>query len=98
MLKGKLDMLLKNMIRSRVIVQNMIASFLYSNIENVKITQSNLHKLEEQFFNISYNEKLKTPQLSDCLLNFDRTKVYWLNWCSKTPVFKHYNDQILRSA
>ena len=65
----------------------------------IKIIQSNLHKLEETiFFNISYNEKLKTPQLSDCLLNFDRTKVYWLNWCSKTPVFKHYNNQILRSA
>ena len=72
---------------------------MYTNIENIKIIQSNLHKLEETiFFNISYNEKLKTPQLSDCLLNFDRTKVYWLNWCSKTPVFTHYNDQILRSA
>ena len=89
----------KNMIRSRVDSPKHDSLFLYTNIENIKIIQSNLHKLEETiFFNISYNEKLKTPQLSDCLLNFDRTKVYWLNWCSKTPVFKHYNDQILRSA
>jgi len=32
------------------------------------------------------------------MLDFDKTKVYWMNWCSKTPVFKYYNDEILRSA
>ena len=47
---------------------------------------------------ISYNEKLNAPSLENSLLTFEKTKVYWLNWCHKTPSFKNYNEQILRSA
>ena len=47
---------------------------------------------------VSYNEKIQTPSLDHTLFEFERTKVYWLNWCHKTPSFEHYNEEILRSA
>ena len=73
--------------------------FLYTNLPQGQLINQEYHNLNETlFFNISYNEKLKMPTLSKCMLDFDKTKVYWMNWCSKTPVFKYYNDEILRSA
>jgi GH15 family glucan-1,4-alpha-glucosidase len=47
---------------------------------------------------VSYNEKIHIPTLEHTCYEFERTKVYWLNWCHKTPSFKHYNEEILRSA
>ena len=32
------------------------------------------------------------------MLDFEKTKIYWMNWCHKTPKFKNYNSEILRSA
>ena len=73
--------------------------FLYTNLPQGQLINKEYHNLSEiLFFNISYNEKLKRPTLSKCMLDFDKTKVYWMNWCSKTPVFKYYNDEIQRSA
>ena len=31
-------------------------------------------------------------------ISYEKTKVYWLNWCNKTPKFKLYNSEVLRSA
>jgi len=47
---------------------------------------------------VSYNQKIEPPTLDHTLFEFERTKVYWLNWCHKTPSFEHYNEEILRSA
>jgi GH15 family glucan-1,4-alpha-glucosidase len=53
----------------------------------------------DYFFKISYNEKIQLPSMKEMLFEFERTKVYWLNWCHKTPTYNvKYNDQILRSA
>ena len=73
--------------------------FLYTNTEkNSVLNKTDVALDQTLFFTISYNEKLNIPTLSSCLLDFERTKVYWLNWCSKTPTFDHYNDLIQRSA
>jgi len=73
--------------------------YLYTNAPTVALEKKTKLKLEETlFFTISYNEKLKLPSLSQSLLDFERTKVYWLNWCAKTPHFEHYNEAIQRSA
>ena len=53
---------------------------------------------KDHFVNISYHEKIKSFDIDDALFEFDKTKVYWRNWCSKTPTFKLYNDEIIRSA
>lgn len=73
--------------------------YLYSNLTKEDILEGNTIELtQDAFFTISYNEKLQTPSLESCLLEFERTKLYWLNWCDKTPTYKYYNDVILRSA
>ena len=73
--------------------------FLYSNWSYNDLVNKKFQSLDKIiFFCISYNEKLIIPKLSDSLLDFERTKVYWFNWCSKTPIFEKYNNEILRSA
>ena len=73
--------------------------YLYSNLSKEDILEGNTIELtQDAFFTISYNEKLQTPSLESCLLEFERTKLYWLNWCDKTPTYQYYNDVILRSA
>ena len=88
-----------NSIISEVNMPSHDSLFLYTNCNKRSIISNNYIILEDSlFFNISYNEKLKLPTLSKCLLDFERTKVYWFNWCSKTPAFHKYNDLIQRSA
>ena len=73
--------------------------YLYSNLPKEDIKEGNQIELTQAaFFNISYNEKLQTPSLESCLLEFERTKLYWLNWCAKTPTYQYYNEVILRSS
>ena len=79
--------------------ENYDSLFLYSNLPKQDIIEGNLIELTQAtFFTISYNEKLQTPSLDSCLLEFERTKLYWLNWCDKTPTYPYYNEVILRSA
>ena len=73
--------------------------YLYSNLPKVDIIEGNIVELTQPaFFTISYNEKLQIPSLNSCLLELERTKLYWLNWCAKTPTYQYYNEVILRSA
>ena len=73
--------------------------FLYSNIDKKSILDSKEVLLNEvKYINLSYNEKIDLPSIENSLLEYEKTKVYWLNWCNKTPSFKFYNSEILRSA
>ena len=89
----------KNFIVSIVDDVNYDTLFLYSNLDYEAILAGTEMSITgEHFMTISYNEKLNAPSLENSLLTFEKTKVYWLNWCHKTPSFSNYNDQILRSA
>lgn len=78
---------------------NYDSLYLYSNLNPKAILSGAFMALKETaFFSISYNEKLTLPSLDQCLLDFERTKVYWLNWCDKTPHYNNYNAVIHRSA
>ena len=73
--------------------------YLYSNLPKEDILNgAPITLAQAAFFTISYNEKLQLPNLESCMLEFERTKLYWMNWCDKTPTYKYYNDIILRSA
>ena len=73
--------------------------FLYSNIDKKSIIDSKEIYLNEiKYINLSYNEKIDLPSIENSLLEYEKTKVYWLNWCNKTPSFKSYNSEIIRSA
>jgi len=73
--------------------------YLYSNLNLNKILDSDKIELKSDlFFKISYYEKLLIPNLDDVLLELKKTSNYWINWISKTPSFKEFNNEILRSA
>ena len=73
--------------------------YLYTDLDKEKVVAgSEITLTKDHFITISYNEKITAPKIENILFEFERTKVYWLNWCFKTPFFKHYNEQILRSA
>jgi len=73
--------------------------YLYTDLNKKNILECSEISLERDYFlTISYNEKINPPSLDHINLELERTKVYWLNWCFKTPTYKNYNSQILRSA
>ncbi len=89
----------KNFIVSIVNDVNYDTLFLYSNLNlDTVLAGAEIKITGEYFITISYNEKLNAPTLEHSLLAFEKTKVYWLNWCYKVPSYDVYNDHILRSA
>jgi GH15 family glucan-1,4-alpha-glucosidase len=73
--------------------------FFYTDLEKQKVIAGEKITISsDSFVRVSYNEKISAPDLEHALLEYEQTKVYWLNWCQKTPSFKSYNDEILRSA
>lgn len=72
----------------------LYSSFDYQSIAN----QEPVNLAADGFFLIAYNEKIFTPTLQKIVLEFERTKVYWLNWSEKTVSYRKYNKEIIRSA
>lgn len=72
----------------------LYSSFSFEDIEGGK----EIALLEDGFFLMSYNEKIFTPTLEKVRLEFERTKVYWLNWSDNTPSYQKYDAEINRSA
>jgi len=73
--------------------------FLYTSIDKNNFLNKNIIELtKDEFSLISYNEKISPVSKENVFIAFEKTKVYWLNWSSKTPKFNNYNKEILRSA
>jgi len=62
------------------------------------VEQKSITLTSDCYFWVGYNEKLFQPTLKAAKLEYERTKVYWLNWMERTPEFSKYNDNIARSA
>ncbi len=94
----------KSYVKSNFIVsisenENYETLYLYSNASLNKIINNEVIELDSDlFFKISYYEKLISPKFKEITLEFNKTKKYWTNWINKTPKFKKYNNEILRSA
>ena len=73
---------------------------LYTDLDKTSVLSGYEIKLDKDyFFKISYNEKIESFTIDDIKFEFEKTKVYWLNWCFKTPTFDNpYKEEILRSA
>ena len=73
---------------------------LYTDLDKTSVLIGDEIKLDKDyFFKISYNEKIESFTIDDIKFEFEKTKVYWLNWCFKTPTFDNpYKEEILRSA
>jgi len=50
-----------------------------------------------KFILLSYNQKLINIDIQRVYLEFQRTKVYWLNWTNRSKKYEKYEDQIIRS-
>ena len=73
--------------------------FLYTSFnKNAVIDGRDIEVIENGYFLLGYNEKILQPTIRKIYLDLERTKVYWLNWTNKTPTYKKYNNEILRSA
>jgi GH15 family glucan-1,4-alpha-glucosidase len=73
--------------------------FLYTDLDkSIVANGAPIVLSSDHYFLVGYNEKLFMPNLKFALLEFERTKVYWLNWMERTPTYNNYNEQIGRSA
>lgn len=75
------------------------STYLYSDLPLEDIVEQHDICLEKDcFFLVSYNQKLTAPVIDGIELEFERTKVYWMGWISKTTVLTKYPSQVERSA
>ena len=89
----------KNFIVSLTEADEFDTLFLYTSLPKEAVVNSDTITLrEDAFFLMSYNEKIELPSVSSVVLDFEKTKVYWLNWSYNTPKFGYYDEEILRSA
>ncbi|WP_088342336.1 glycoside hydrolase family 15 protein [Robiginitalea sediminis] len=73
--------------------------FLYTSFNKNAVMEGREIVLKKHgFFLVTYNEKLYKPTTKRMYTEMERTKVYWLNWSSRTPDYKAYNKWIHRSA
>lgn len=72
--------------------------YLYSSIDyNIILNQEEIVLEKEEFLLLSHNQKLLPIDLDRVYLEYQRTKVYWMNWNNRSKKFKHHNDAIGRS-
>lgn len=72
--------------------------YLYSGLDFNEILNGeeiSLHR--DEFFLLSYNQKLIKINQNRVELEYQRTKVYWMNWANRSKKFNEFNDIIERS-
>jgi alpha,alpha-trehalase len=72
--------------------------FLYSSLDPGSIIREEEIMMDRNhFLLLSYNQKLIEIDLDRVYLEYQRTKVYWLNWTNRSRKFDYYSDEITRS-
>ena len=72
--------------------------YLYSSLNLNDILDCNEMTLtQDQFLLVSYHQKLISIDLKRVYLEYQRTKVYWLNWTNRSKKYKNYTEEIIRS-
>ena len=93
---------------SHVIVDNHIRTYsrvrpmdninLYSSLNlNDILDAKEIEITQHQFILLSYNQKLIDIDINRVYLEYQRTKVYWLNWTSRSKKYEKYTEEIIRS-
>ena len=73
--------------------------YLYTNADfDDAIEGKEIILKHDLFFSISYHQKLLPLNMERIQLEFERTKVYWLDWIQRTLDFNHYVEEVRRSA
>ena len=74
--------------------------YLYSSLDfGAILNQEEITLENNEFFLLSYNQKLVPIDIDRVYLEYQRTKVYWLNWSKRSKNHKHkfYNEMMHRS-
>ena len=73
--------------------------YLYASLNPEHLRADKCIELHQrEFFLLSYNQKIKIPNDDEIYLQFEKTKIYWLNWSSRGKKFAQNNTIINRSA
>ena len=98
--KGKTETMLKpGFIASVNNEERYDSIYLYTSVDQEKVVSAEEITLtQDEFFMVSYNEKILEQTVDRALFQLEKTKVYWLSWVENTPKYKKYQEQILRSA
>ncbi len=88
----------KRFIKSHAVKDILDCVYLYSSIRFTSILNKKEIELEkDEFILLSNNQKLITVDIERVSLEYNRTKIYWLNWTNRSRKFKLYNAVITRS-
>jgi len=75
------------------------SSYLYTSLPKEDVLNGRAITIsEDSFFCVSYNQKLVRMTMKRAWLEYQRTKVFWMNWANRTPVFPKYSEEITRSS
>ena len=73
--------------------------YLYSSLNHNDILDGKEIVLTNpQFILLSYNQKLIEIDINRVYLEYQRTKVYWLNLTNRTKKYEKYTEEIIRSV
>lgn len=88
----------RDYIKTTSVVNDRNEVYLYSSIDFDTILKGEEFRLNgDEFFLLSYTQKLITIDLDRIHLDYERTKVYWLNWTNRSRKYVQYEDMINRS-
>jgi len=88
----------KRFIKTHSVDDLLDCVYLYSSIQFALILGKKEVVLEnDQFILLSNNQKLINIDIARVSLEYNRTKVYWLNWVNRSKKFKTHNVIITRS-
>lgn len=87
-----------NYIRTSSKVNDKDNIYLYSSLDfDAILNQEEIELNKDEFLFLSYNQKLVTVDINRVRLEYQRTKVYWLNWSYRSKRFETYGEEIGRS-
>lgn len=85
-------------VRTAAVADDNANMYLYSSIPYQTILEGREVVLErEEFMLMSYWQKLVRVTTDYALLEFERTKVYWLNWADRSVKLSEYGAAVSRS-
>lgn len=88
----------KNYIKTTSVINEKNEVYLYSSVDFETILNGEEFILRrDEFFLFSYAQKLIPIDLDRIHLDYERTKVYWLNWINRSRKYLQYDGMIKRS-
>jgi len=72
--------------------------YLYSSLNFDSILNNEeIELIQDEFLLVSYNQKVIKVDIERVYLEYERTKLYWMNWSNRSKKFTLFNNDIERS-